>query len=528
MGERISGIVPFGEFKPDLRYLANDGLIRATNLIPVYGNYVTSPKLERVSGQINAAQTTSFGLHVDRATGNAYIGAETLAGARDLYKVTPAGVVSIVSKVAGAYAASDHTSGWQGASFGQNQIMTHVTAAGGDPVQVLLPGAALFADMIVSTFQPRGRFVFPLGQNLFLANCYLPAGYDGLSAGANPTLVCWSRSDDITQYGSQNANPEIIGAGYQPLNFDIGEITGAISCGDYGIIGFSDGIARVDGPPYVFRVLSRSTGTIYPNSMCAVGADAYLWSSGGPAKLVGGYGEPQVIGAGRWLRFLLDNATGFSEAPAVFGSSNILDVSMAFDPQNELLFICYSILGNVGLQFIVYNIREDRTSTFNLGTSVRFLRAGQSTVDSGAWSPGRAIRFVEHGGATTGVANEFLSKMVLGQSNSDSILSAGLISFRRGATSRITRIKPLYTVSNQSAIEQISVTIQSTNKPYGALVSHGPYTAVDSQGFIITPTTTMADWHSPTFTITSGSETPKIVEYEAFEYEVEIGGKYGA
>lgn len=530
MSERINGFVPFGEYKPDLRYFANDGLLRAENVIPVYGDYLSSPALERLSASIVGDQP--FGLYVDRSTGKGFAG----IGPR-LYEILEDGTVTDRSRAA-TYPGLPPANGfWRGCNFGANVIMTNYT----EPVQYLATGAALFADMITSVFAPRGRFCFPLRNNLFLVNCTLPAAYDGLPIGANPTLAAWSGSDVFRQFGSFNADPQIIGAGYQQLNFDIGNVTGACAGSDgntdYGIIVFSDGLVRVDGPPYTFRVIGRNVGGLYPYGMCAAGQDVYIWTAAGLARLPGGSGPLQLIGEGKFIRAQTDNSTGFSQHPgATVGlldaSEAAYTVSMAHDPLNNILFVSYSENGELySKALLAYNIGEDRLTWFQMRDQVGadpslvlYLNSGrQSSANS--WCPGRDVRFVTSSGLST---DNYYSRFKLGNSFGDCLLQKGYIQLNAQRTTRFIRIRPVYAVTASTAAERVSLTIESTNKPYATPTVKGPYTSLDTHGWITTPDTAFFDFHAPKFAIAANADMHRVVEYQGFEYEAELGPIYAA
>lgn len=531
MGERIRGFMPWGEWRPDLRYLANDGLRVAEGVVPVYGSYISSPAPTRLTAEVSIAGASSRGLHVDQSSGLGYVGLWSVTGAvGDIFEVTDAGGVTNVSKAVGAYIEADLVTGWQGCNFGQNVIMCAGSgASAAEIVQYRAPGAALFADLITSTFAPRGRFCFSLRNNLFLANCVLPGAYDGLGAGANPVLVAWSRSDVPREFGSFNADPQLIGAGYQELNFDIGNITGAAGGVDFGIIATSNGIVRVDGPPYTFRVLTRNFGTLFPNSVCLAGNDLWYYGPGGLTVIRGSDGAPSIVGSGRFTRSLIDATTEFWNHASNPSGLPILDASIAHDPVSNLLFISYTPLNNSGIPasgILVYNIDEDRASFFYSPTSeLSFLRAGRQTTNP--WQPGRDIRYMEQFGSGAS-GNKYYGKFVLGSNSIGSTLQRGYIQFSTKATQRLLRVRPIYHVSDQAAIEQFSVTIDSTNKPYLASAASGPYSSLDSMGWITTPDTVFADFHAPKFVLASGASMHKVVEFEGFEYEVELGAVYAA
>lgn len=524
MGEIRRSFVPFGEYTPDLRYFANDGLVVAENVVPVYGDYLSSPAMERIV--LVAGSAIAYGMHVDQRTGRGFVG----IGDR-LYEVLDDGTVTDRSRAA-FYGGLPPSAGfWRGCSYGDTVIMTDYT----EPVQYLPPAAVDFADMITSTFAPRARHCFPLRQNLFLANCTLPGAYDGLSAGANPTLVAWSGNDTPRLFGSLNANPEIRGAGYQPLNFDIGDIAactaGSDGDNDYGIVAHSNGIVRVDGPPYTFRVIARNTGTLYPYGICSAGQDVYLWTAAGLGRLRGGSGPLELLGVGKFIRAITDNATGFSSHPSA--TVGLLDaseaafcVSMAHDPTNDILFISYSENNNLYSRALLsYNIGEDRLTWFQLrhatGTDpdqIMFLCAGRQ-LPSASWAPGRDLRFISSIALSD---DNYYSKMVLGNSFGATTIQKGFMQLDPKHPQRFKRIRPVYAVTNAAAAEQVSLYIESTNKPYATPTVHGPYTALDTHGWIVTPDTVFADFHAPKFVIAANANSHKLVEYQGFEYEVEV------
>jgi len=527
----ISGYIPFGEFTPDLRLFANDGLVRADNVVPVYGDYITSPAIERI---VDASLSTGqvHGLHVDPLSGKGYaaIGQSIIECNEDGTKTDRSGAAYVEDS-------------WMGCSFGSTVIMTNLL----NPVQALVSGAGTFANLITSTFAPKAKFCFPFRVNLFLAHLSLGSGYDGLSAGANPTVVAWSQNDVPAKFGSFNANPELRGAGYQPLNFDIGEITGACSGADYAIIAHSNGIVRVDGPPYTFRVVATNYGCLFPYAMCVVGDDTYLWTPAGLGRMRGGVGPIESIGLGKFVRFLVDNATGFSPHP--FMTMGLLDntepyvaVSMAHDAINNVLFIAYSHFDTLtssnqpyGKALLAYNISEDRLTWFQVQNGeldaaknlCLFLRPGRQQPPA-SWCPGRDIRFLSNSEDSIVADHHYYTKFKLGNSFQTSVLGRGFSQLSKDATTRIRRVRPVYSVTDQAAIGQFSVSIASTNKPYATPVTVGPFTVQDSHGWITTPGTKVADFHAPEFTLANSANVYKNVELQGFEYEAEVHGRYSA
>lgn len=531
MGEQ--GFVPFGEWMPDARYLINSGLLTADGVVPVYGSYITAPTTSAInSAAIGSSVALARGLHIDKVTGNAFAWMD-LGGSPHtsrIFRCTEAGVVTDY----GGYTVVGAATAWYGTgcNFGNIPIMADLQ----HPIQYLAVSAVNFADMITSAFKPRAQFVFGLRNNLFVARCQLDAGYDGLPSGNNLTLIAWSASDNIRSFGSFNADPQFIGAGYQALNFDIGDITGAVAGADYAFIAHSNGFSRIDGPPYSFRVVCNSMGTVWPYGMCMAGSDVYVMSQAGLLRFNGGDGRPDVIGTGKFIRSLIDDTTGFSAHPLTsVGTNGPAQVSMAHDPINDIIFIAYCNTGDTTLAscILAYNIQEDRASWFDMsdGASVnlaypQFLRSGRNGTSG--WCPGRDIRFVMQ---NINKNDNRYARFILGANSgvTSPTLGKGYIQFKTGQTTRITRIRPIYsTTDGVSAIEQIVVNIKSTNKPYALPTTYGPYTSADTHGWISTPSTVFADFHAPQFVCNFDSNLFKLTEFEGFEYEIELGPVYAA
>lgn len=521
MGEQ--GYVPFGEFKPDLKYLSNDGLLDARNVIPVYGSYLSALPSAIIAASVFSGGEIPVGLHVATANRNGYIAAATAAfAAGDIVEVTEAGVVTNRTRTAaGNYTSAIGLS--SGCSFGDNVILplwpNLIPATPTNPVQYLASGATRFADLITTAaFAPLAKFAFPFKINLFLAHCQLGAPYDGLSAGLNNKLVAWSANKNIRQFGSSNANPELTGAGYQELAYDMGEITGAVSGDDYAMIALEGGFVRIDGPPYTFRALGRGHGVhrLSPNAMCMAGADVYYLGPAGLGRLRGGDGNPEQVGSGAWSRWLIDNATGFSSAP-IAGTGG--SAQMFYDAANDLIFMLYYTT-SLQLAMLTYNIGENRASYWifpQLGSQPVWMGNGINLTSD--WLPGRDLRFVD--------GSHRYAKFALGNFTANSILQRGYIQFKPDRSTRLLRVRPIYNVSDQAAIEQISVTIETTNKPYGTPTTKGPYSAIDSAtGWISTPDAVFGDFHSLKFTVTANANMHKVVEYEGFEYDIALGPQY--
>lgn len=531
MGDII--FIPFGEFAPDRRYLGNEesGMLMAREVVPVYGSYIASPDTPSIATVVGSG--TERGLHVHFQTGDGYVAVDVGANGR-IFQVTEAGVVTDRS-IAALYTAGLET---YGCSFGTNVIMTNGT----DPVQFRDgSGASLFANMITSAaFAPAGKFPFAFKNNLFLANLTLPAAYDTLPIGANPTVVAWSRNDDIRQFGSFNIDPQIIGAGYQPLNFDIGNITGAIGGTDYALVACSNGFVRIEGPPYTFSVVVDGCGCLYPYSLVRVREDVYFWGPAGLMRLPGGFGPVQSVGIGKFTRSLIDNATGFSDMAWVNGGQII---SGAYDAVNDIVVMAYrSALSTSGVvdphtqTFLWHNVTENRSSVATMPrydtndkvSPIHYLRTGKQAGVGSTWSPARDIRFLTNS-ADAAPDDVTYRQFGLGFIPLPLILHSGFKRFYKDKVSRVVRVRPAYTLTDPAAVPGVwSVTIESVNRHSATPSGLGPYTTLDSHGWIVTPSTIFGDLHSIMLSISPASDVYKIAEYRGFEVEVIPGGAYAA
>lgn len=546
--------IPFGDFRPDHRMFSNEGLTKCQNVVPVYQGYVAAP-LWQDRTAILAAECRGLHIH-PTLTSQGWRG--YYGDATKLYFVNPlAGppwtITDYSRLVGGAYTLAGTTYGWQGASIGDNVIMTN----GVDDPQLLLPGAVNFQKLATSGsgnpgMDPKAFFAFPLKFNLFLANCTLAAGFDGLSAGANPSLVAWSANKNIRQFGSFNATPELVGAGYQELLDDLGAITGCASSVEFGIICRQNGFTRVDGPPYSFRTIATNVSTRFPNSIVVVDRDVYFWGSAGPMILHNGEGPAEALGRGRLTRTLIDNNTGFSTF-ALDDTVDVKHVSAGIDATNGCIVWSITTTSKGFLQEgdlqIWYNYSEDRFSfqitrgvepETNYAWGLLYLR---TRPDIGTlWMPGRDLIAVMHRVNDTAGVEEYITTPTY-EDGEDAPLSRQILLERayhqlaNDTTTRIQRVRPVYSLGNATRPLSVQVTISSLSKPWDTPVVKGPYSSADSNGWIATPDTAIADFHRilttfqgvPADLVPPGQPavyTLQAQEYEGVEVEFVKGGRY--
>lgn len=544
MGEIRRLFVPFGELKPDGKLFNNDGLVEASGVVPVYGNYIAAQTWVTAGDE---PSSEPYGLHTHFGGGSTwyvYVGTAT-----KLYQGSSAFVLTDKTRAAGgAYGAggTGGEAGWQSASFGDAVIMTDYVD---DPQLLTSPAAANFVKLAQSGsgnpgMDPKAKFVYPLRGNLHLANLNLASGFDTLPSGANPTVVAWSQTENVRQYGSFNVTPQLIGTGYQPLNYDFGHITGAIG-GDYGIITLQRGIVREDGPPYTFRPIVVGQGLRFPNSMVRFDNDVYFWGPSGPSVLRGGEGPVESLGNDKIGRTLIDNSTGFSSARSIYSGIAVRHVGVGIDPVSGLVYWTFTSTGGqaasrTGDLCVIYNVNDQRFS-FMDNTTV-FSESGpffpgilfmQNRPDLGdPWAPGRdLVGLITYIDQALGVHYKLSTPQYAAvtpplQWATEINLTRAYQQIDPNLTTRIRRVRPIYSRTSSGAASSITCSINSKNKPYDAPASTAS-TTTDEHGWIATPGAYMADFHQVGFTI-SGSGPQQIVELEGYEIEYETGGAYSA
>jgi hypothetical protein len=501
--------------------------------------------------------STPKGYHIhatDLGAGfTAYVGNDASLFELNATNVDPWTRVDKTRLVGGAYSPPPFGpggtfSGWQGASFGDAVIMTNFSD---DPQLLTSPAAANFVKLAQSAggvagtgMDPRARFVFPVQGNLFLAYLLLPTallrqdGSTELAAGTYPFHVCWSATDNVRQYGSYSATPNLVGCGLQPLNFDLGYITGGIG-GEYALIAMQRGWVRVDGPPYTFRPVSQGDGCIHPNSIVRLNDDVYFWGPVGPMVFRAGDSHAVSLGANRLVRTIIDRIL----APTVASKldANPVRISAAADHINNLVFFSYVPADSSTSRrsiTLVYDTNNDRFAlggdtlfaSVTGGNGVHFLRSRPVPASTDVlFCPGRdltGIGFVDTPSTDTypAVPSQALQLRTVTMTTS----------FRRlhdTLTTRIRRVRIIYSISTDSGNpgDSSTITVYSKNKPYApadTLTVYGPYTALDTHGAVPTPTTVFADFHK----VKASFEpvTLLVKEISGIEVEYETGPPYSA
>lgn len=184
-----------------------------------------------------------------------------------------------------------------------------LAANGVDPLQIFDmsaytgAGTADFANITApaGAVQVRPRFVCAHKTNLFAANVYFNALWDGNNGVVNDILM-WSDDYSPQDFGSADATPSLLGTGWIYIRDDHGGITGLASTAETLYVFKEDAIYRVDGPVYNHAKIVSGIGTKFWNTIFTVGNVVYFWSQFGPAKLTGN--EIEVLGDTGWSRLI--------------------------------------------------------------------------------------------------------------------------------------------------------------------------------------------------------------------------------
>lgn len=524
--------VPFNDLRPDVGQFSNDGLVRATNVVPLAGDYAPSRAwLLRTAALTIGVPGRPYGLHVHPTAGGTSNNWTGYMGSVNLHEFsnTSAALWTVTDKtrlVGGNYTGAEV---WDGASFGESVIMTNYAD---DPQLLTSPAAANFVKLALSGganpgMDPKARFTFPIRGNLFLANLNLAAAFDTLPIGANPTVIAWSQTENVRQYGSFRVTPQLTGTGYQPLSYDFGYITGGIG-GEYGMVSMQRGWVRVDGPPYVARPLSEGIGCIKPNSIGRFDDDVYFWGSTGPMVFRGGEGPAIPLSIGKLARTLADpNFAGGTFSSGL--GANPMYTSFGADHINRSIW--WAFTGSASLEdgglIIAYAVDENRFSFIeprkdgdpNTPMGAQFLRGRpEQLVD---WTPGRdLVAIAAHGGSYYG-ATPYPSATSISVD-----FERAFQQYEKEFTTRIRRVRPIYSMSDDSILPSLTVIITSKNKPFQVATALTVTGTLDTHGWLPLPNCVYADFHG--VRVQLQAIPSRLLELPGFEVEYEVGPPYSA
>lgn len=526
--------IPFTELSPDAREFNNEGLTQALNVAPMGDTYVLSrfwlPKTSALPG---SGGVPPNGLHVhpsvSSSTWYGYFGLP----AGKLYEASntstsPWTITDKTRLVGGAYSNSP----WFGASFGDAVLMTNFAD---DPQLLTSPAAANFVKLAQSGganpgMDPKAQFAFPVRNNMFLAYLNLSVGFDGLSAGDNPTVVAWSQTDNVRQYGSFNVTPQLTGTGYQPLNYDLGAITGGVG-GQYALISMQRGWVRADGPPYTFRPISEGVGCQCPNSIIRFDNDVYFWGPNGPMVFRDGDGQAVPIARDKLSRTLTDYVFGGSYSAGIYTGATPYYTSVGADHVNRQVWWAFRSTQAEGDLILIYDVDTDRFSfqsprqdgdeTTLAGVMSLATRPEQLT----GWAPGRDLVGILAIGFT-GSGNYYLAVPYQSATSATAVFEKGYMQLDEDQTQRILRVRPIYSMSDNSILPNVTIEIRSKNKPFETPIVKTYTGTLDSHGWLTTPDTVFADFHRPKLTLSAIPS--RITEISGIEVEIAFGGAYAA
>lgn len=307
-------MLEFGEWKPDLPPLLNDGLTRAEGVLPQEIGYAamnqftdvtTTPINNRPQGVFTARDPTAVG------TTYVFVGTNTT-----LYQLDGAAW----QNVSGAVYTTDPVERWNFASWGNQVIATNFA----DVVQVKTLGGGAFAAL--GGNPPRARYVAVVDNFVVLANTY-----DAVDL-YQPQRVRWSGIGDNTAW---TVSP-ITQASFNDLFNNGGWIQGIVG-GDYGIIFQEFAISRMSyiGSPLIwqFDLLEQERGAFAPGSIQPIGDNIAYLAQDGFFVFDGRQSIP--IGDGK-----IDRAFFAEDGPIALDRDYVDRISSCIYP-NELI-ICWS------------------------------------------------------------------------------------------------------------------------------------------------------------------------------------------
>lgn len=328
-------VIEFGEYKPDVPALRNDGLTTIANASPYSWGYkqfatlesFSSALPERARGFISA--DTSAGIwygYTGTSTKLHMLASETWADAGTGYSLTSAEEWSFLKWETQVFAAS---------------IAEHVQA---DTI-----GAGSFSALITSTKKPKARHMGKVGDFLVLGNT------DEATDGTRPNGIYWSAQGDPTDFDASIATQ----SGSKIFRGDGGAVQGIVG-GTAGMVFLERDIQRMthQGPPLLFSFdpISEKRGAIAAGSIIRVGNTVYFLDRDGYYGISLAGGEPFPLGKER-----VD-----SEVLGEFDETNTHRVSAVYDSGTSCILWSRPRTSGNPDRIDVYNISADRWSEIEL------------------------------------------------------------------------------------------------------------------------------------------------------------------
>tara|TARA_R110000796_G_scaffold65782_2_gene151816 strand:+ start:26127 stop:27674 length:1548 start_codon:yes stop_codon:yes gene_type:complete len=255
-------MLEFGELKPDLPPLLNDGLTRAEGVLPKEIGYKPVPVLtDLTTTAIDARPQGMFSARDPAAVGTTYVFVGDISKLYELSNVS-------WNDVSGATYTTTAEGRWEFVLWDNLVIATNFA----DVIQVKTLGSGNFAAL--GGTPPQARHIGIVRDFVVVGNTF-----DG-SDGNKPNRVRWSGIDDETSWTVAPSTQ----ADFQDLQNNGGWIQ-AIVGGDYGTIFQEFAITRMTyiGSPLVFQFdqIESERGAYAPGGVIPVGDNiAYLSSDG--------------------------------------------------------------------------------------------------------------------------------------------------------------------------------------------------------------------------------------------------------
>ena len=324
--------VLFGDYKPDLALLLNDGSAVAKNTVPIHGGYEGVGALADISGFSVLAERPRGAIAGIDPAGNPYnfSGTDT-----KLYKLEDA--TADVTRSSGAYNCSEQCF-WEFAIFGSAGSYHVIACNPNDDSQYFTIGqSSLFKRLgnpdLTATVAPRARHIGIIGTFVVLGNTF-----DSLN-GQDETALHWSAVNDPFNWpdpGTEVATA--VQSGRQPLAGDGGAIQRVVSGSEVGAVFQERSIWRMDyqGGDVVFG-LSRvepNRGLLIPAIAIPFGRKVFYLGEDGFYL----FDYTESVPIGREIidkTFLADVDTAFFDR-----------VSAVPDPDNQRIWVLYPGSGN--------------------------------------------------------------------------------------------------------------------------------------------------------------------------------------
>jgi hypothetical protein len=375
------------ELSPDSSDYEKDGLVFAENGIPVQSAW-RELKGRAVLGT-SAATGYPNGKLADASISYVGTGAKPVDLFPESRLWTFDGATWVDrSKGGAAYTATD----WNFTKFGPAII----ASPRGGALQVRIPPAAAFSDLVVTVDKPRPALLGVVRSVVFGAR--MEAGGAGVYATADPQGFCWSDRNDATSW-----TPGLTGnSGFGFLKDQNGEIKGLACYSAFAVIFKDFGVYRLDyiGGDDMFQPSEIGTGGLglanylWRNSVVKAGQDIFYFSNLGPTVVYNGT-TCQLLGGSKVRRYLTDLLGDYGAQPG-------FTIDGTYDPYMGVVVWCLRPAKYAGASnFRVLVVTEIKHGSYDAYT-VRF------SPDEGRWSTAQPKTDYSAGASPNGFDIELL------------------------------------------------------------------------------------------------------------------------